>query len=1165
MGDHIGQQWGDYRLVQLLGTGGFSQVYLGEHVSVGTQAAIKLLNAPVPSEVGERFRALAHTLSQIIHPHIIRVLDFGVQQEIPFLVMEYAKGGSVLKRHPRGTLLPLSHIVSYVTDLSSALHYAHEHHLVHRNLKPENILLGPHEQLWLSDCGLTPPLPTGKTLSYLKAQAVEGTLAYLSPEQFQGRSCQASDQYALAVCVYEWLTGAPPFRGTVAELCHQHLLVSPPSLCERVPAIPRAVEQVIGQALAKDPALRFADVLDFASALELAAHAITSPLLLTTPAPDHEPSSPRAPRPEAERVNPLPAPLSSFLGRREECATISALLLRQGVRLLTLTGTGGVGKTRLALAVASALHETFADGVCFVPLAATHDPEQVIPSIAQALGLQSGNRPMFEVVQASLRHKHLLLVLDNFEQVVQAASSLTDLLVTCSEVTMLVTSRETLRVDGEHEFPVLPLAVPDVEREPVEELAANPAVALFLHRARAIKPDFQLTAANAQTIASICVRLEGLPLALELAAARIKLLSPQALLSRLSHRLQVLTMGRRDAPLRQQTLRNTIQWSYDLLSVEEQTLFRRLCIFVGGCTLEAVDAIYTALDDDPAGVFDGIASLLDKNLIQRAEQEDEEPRLQVLETIREFGLECLQGYDELEQVRRAHMHYYLTWAEASRKVLFGSEQGLLIGHYIQEQWNWRAVMRLVLERADKEAALRLGGGLSVFWIIWGYSFDQVYLIEGKDFLKQALSGSEGIATTARAWALGVYGGILALLRDLETSEVACWEGLALARQVGDVQYIITGLWMVLLPLITQDDFKAARVVAEEAVSLARADDEAFTDWGAAWLLGYSLHRAGYVALWQGRYALARDLLWETIATCNQVGEGFFALWSNLYIAEADFFEGKDEEARERLEQVMGMYKSLRIRTQVAEALGFLGLLALRHGDVEGAGAQLSESMHLRQEVGEEQGLAWTEIWLARVERARQNLSEARRLLEDGLTRAIKAHSRLYTAMGLEELGRVVAAQGELVWATRLFGAAEALREAMGAPVPPVERTEYEERVAAVHAVLGEVRFRAAWAQGRSMSPQQAVSKREAAPETRSVSHASAPAEVIPPVVKAVGLTRRELDVLRLLSEGLTNAQIAERLMLSVVTVSSYLRTIYGKLGVSSRTQAMRWALDQHLF
>ncbi|MBA2678131.1 MAG: hypothetical protein H0U76_07040 [Ktedonobacteraceae bacterium] len=858
-----------------------------------------------------------------------------------------------------------------------------------------------------------------------------------------------------------------------------------------------------------------------------------------------------------DRINNLPLPLSSFLGRKEESAAISALLL-QGVRLLNLTGTGGVGKTRLALAVADSIHEAWNSGVCFVPLQAVSRPEQVVPAIAQALELHAGNLPIFEAVQAYLRPRHLLLVLDNFEQVVEAASSLTTLLISCRELTVLVTSRQRLHVSGEYEFPVHPLAVPDTEHEyAMEELITNPSVTLFLDRAQAIAPTFRFTTANASDIADICIHLEGLPLALELAAARIKLLPPHILLSRLSHPLQILTTGYRDASERHQTLRNTIQWSYDLLSEEEQILFRRLCVFVGGCSLKAVEALYTLLSDDPTGVFENSASLLNKSLLMRDEQEDGQIRFQMLETIRDFGLECLQKHSEVDQVQQAHARYFLFWAKDSRKAMFGSEQGLLIKRYLQEQWNWRAAMHVLLKQQDKEAALRLAGGLSIFWMIWGYSFDQVYLIEGKNFLEQSLFNSDKSLTTARAWALSLYGAILAMLYDLERSEVACREGLALARKVGDVQYIIGCLWMLSLPLLVRNDFKVARGVVEEAVSLARGLRDDCTDWGIVWLLGYSLHRAGYVALWQGRYAVAREMLAEMITLGNQKGERFFTLWSTLFLGEVDFFEGKDEEARERIELLMSMYKSLNIKTQVAEALRFLGLLALRRGDIEEAHAQLSESLHIHKEVRDEQGIAWSGIWLAKVEHARQNLESARLLLQDGLSRSLKSSGKLYTVMGLEELGGVVGEQGELTWAAQLFGAAETLREVIGTPMPPVERPEHEKQIATVHMALGEAGWSKAWMRGCSMTPEQVLAAQEVA---------SAPASSLQGAATSVPrLTRRELEVLHYIAEDLTNAQIATKLRLSTVTISSYLRSIYKKLGVSSRTAALRFALDHHLF
>jgi predicted ATPase len=340
----------------------------------------------------------------------------------------------------------------------------------------------------------------------------------------------------------------------------------------------------------------------------------------------------------------LPVQPTPLIGREKEVATVEHLLRREEVRLLTLTGPGGIGKTRMALQVAAELSDRFADGVFFVNLAPISDPTFVVPTIAQTLELrETGEQPLLDLLQASLRDKQLLLLVDNFEQVLSVASQLADLLAACPKLKVLVTSRFVLHLRGEQEFTVSPLATPDPKHVPdLALLSQYEAVELFIARAQAVKPGFQVTHANASAVAEICARLDGLPLAIELAAARLKLLPPQALLARLGKRLAVLTSGARDLPARQQTLRNTIAWSYHLLEAQEQRLFRRLSVFVGGCTLEAIEALCTALETNTPtlSMLDSVASLLDKNLLQQKEQEGEEPRFLMLETIREYGLEA---------------------------------------------------------------------------------------------------------------------------------------------------------------------------------------------------------------------------------------------------------------------------------------------------------------------------------------------------------------------------------------------------------------------------------------------------------------------------------------------------------------------------------------------
>ncbi len=532
----------------------------------------------------------------------------------------------------------------------------------------------------------------------------------MAPELILGQPVPASDQYALAVMVYEWLCGHLPFGGSAVHISNQHLYAVPPSLCEEHPEIPRAVEQVVLKGLSKEPAQRFVDVLNFARTFEEACYTFSTANMLSTlsTAPSFEASSYLDDL--SLQFQNVPLPLTSLIGREPELQAARDLLLRPEVRLVTLTGAGGIGKTHLAMALGNELQETFAEGVSFVSLATTYNSELVIPAIVHALGLKEiGDRSPMQLLKTFLRDKHLLIVLDNFEQVLPAAPHISDLLSSCTQLKILVTSRALLHVWGEYTFRVQPLEVPDLQQLPeLESLSQIASIALFVQRAEAILPGFQLTDENARDVAEICTRLEGVPLTLELTAAHCNVLSLHTLLSRLEHPIEMLTGGRRDAPLRHQTLRNMLSWNDDLLSPDEQMLFRRLAIFDGGFSLQAAEAIMSVFGDMSISVLDGITALIDKSMLQQTAYGKEEPRLYFLEVLREYGLERLGACGELEITRDAHASYYMALAEAT---VFDTNQTVWQKLLQCEVGNLRVAVEWLLEQGERGKALRIAAAL----------------------------------------------------------------------------------------------------------------------------------------------------------------------------------------------------------------------------------------------------------------------------------------------------------------------------------------------------------------------------------------------------------------------------------------------------------------------
>jgi non-specific serine/threonine protein kinase len=933
-----------YRILKKIGEGGMGAVYLADDLLLERQVAIKILAADLAADAERvaRFRREAKAISALNHPNIVTIHDYGEENGLHFFVTEFL--GHRTLRDLMRTRRQVQDVLTLGLEIARGLAAAHAAGVIHRDIKPENVMIAGRS-VKLVDFGLAKRELSALAVDadvHTRAGLVMGTFPYMSPEQVRGEEIDdRSDVFSLGIVLYEWLTGRRPFGGATAADLFASILTSEPARLSTA-HVPQRLETVLFDMLSKNSAAR-PDASSLVREMESILSSLTATGERSVIASEQLATDVAQAMQGAPARNNLPVEATPLVGREREVESVIGLLQRSDVRLLTVTGAAGTGKTRIALAAGQRLAGAFRDGVFFVALDAIRQPELVASSIAQTVGVrEQRGRSIASSLNDELRNKRALLLLDNFEQLLDAAATIATLVASAPEIKVLITSQAPLRIRNEHEFAVDPLPAPP-EHASLDELQQSPAVELFVRRAEQVKPDFALNATNAWAVAEICRRLEGVPLAIELAAVRAKLLSPEAILARMADPLSFLSGGPRDLPKRQQALRDAVDWSVGLLSEQERSLFARLSIFHGGWGLAAAEKVCRSAD---AEVVEALASLVDKSLVRSVGGDEIDPRFAMLLVTRSFARQLLSA-QEATLLRGRHLDYFTTLAEEAEGGFSSPTQSYWLQRFDADQNNFRAAIEFASSSGHFEEKLRMASSLWKFWNLRGQFAEGRQVLDG--VLRDVGQESTRLDLVTRAL---VGAGVLAAAQgDFNGARAHFERNLELCRQADDQWGIANSLNNLAVVAVQHGDLAEARSLHEQVVQRWRA-------LGNRPAVALSLQNLGNLARMLGDLSATKNYYDQSLQIFRDLHDDRGVALSLQHLASVEREGGHLHRSRELYDQALLMFMNVADHWQVANCMAEFAECVRAAGDRAEARELLDESLLIFHQLGDRKQCAY---------------------------------------------------------------------------------------------------------------------------------------------------------------------------------------------------------------